>query len=199
MSYEDGSRSNINAFHEYKKLLHNGNKTEEVKMSSLLDSALTDTQRQSVEIHDQYMKQMQNMKCNPNCLGENKHPNSTIYGPAREKLLQEAVEIVHKDRAADYGKPENNFKRIAELWTVYFDSRFTPHDVAIMMMLVKVARLANNPDHRDSAVDIAGYAACLAECQIPSRLKCAKQTAITAVDIQLDSLKNSQEAGREFD
>jgi hypothetical protein len=34
----------------------------------------------------------------------------------------------------------------------------TPYDVAMMMLLVKVARLMHSPGHQDSHIDIAGYA-----------------------------------------
>lgn len=35
----------------------------------------------------------------------------------------------------------------------------TEQDHAVMMILVKIARLQHSPEHRDSAVDIAGYTA----------------------------------------
>lgn len=38
-------------------------------------------------------------------------------------------------------------------------SRVRPQDVALMMIAVKVIRAAKNPGHKDSWVDIAGYAA----------------------------------------
>ena len=40
----------------------------------------------------------------------------------------------------------------------------TAKDVAAMMMLVKVARFANDPAHRDNLVDICGYAALIERC-----------------------------------
>lgn len=92
----------------------------------------------------------------------------------RAKLLDTAMEITHHDRNANYGNPEDNFQHIANLWNSYLRvSRpqaplLIPADVAVMNMLIKVARLGNNPNHYDSAVDIAGYAACLADCQHPS-------------------------------
>ena len=43
------------------------------------------------------------------------------------------------------------------------DHEFQIEDVGIMMMLVKVARLMENPHHQDSWVDIAGYSAITAE------------------------------------
>jgi hypothetical protein len=33
-----------------------------------------------------------------------------------------------------------------------------------MMVLVKVARFANDPDHRDNLVDMCGYAALIERC-----------------------------------
>lgn len=88
----------------------------------------------------------------------------------RSRLLQEAMQITHHDRNANYGNPEDNFQHIANLWNNYLNvSRpnieLTKADVAVMNMLIKVARLGNNPNHHDSAVDIAGYAACLSDCQ----------------------------------
>jgi hypothetical protein len=85
----------------------------------------------------------------------------------RENVLDEAKKCVLHDRNSTYGKPEDNFRRIAELWTTYLNIRpkdvgapITPTDVAQMMLLMKVARLAHNPTHKDSWVDGIGYLAC---------------------------------------
>lgn len=90
----------------------------------------------------------------------------------RELLLREAESIVVGSRNTAYGNPEDNFRNIASLWNAYLvaqtpgiASDLTPQDVAHMMILMKMARLATNPAHRDSLVDIAGYAACAADCQ----------------------------------
>lgn len=94
-----------------------------------------------------------------------------VFDTKRSKLLQQAHEITHHDRNANYGNPEDNFQHIANLWNSYLNVRrpeaaiLTKQDVATMNMLIKVARLGNNPNHHDSALDIAGYAACLADCQ----------------------------------
>jgi hypothetical protein len=84
--------------------------------------------------------------------------------------------MVNGSRLQDYGKPEDNFLRIARLWNTHLlnsgildslsdESKIiTPADVATMVILLKVARLCNSPDHLDSWIDIAGYAACGAEC-----------------------------------
>jgi hypothetical protein len=89
---------------------------------------------------------------------------------ARARLLAEATKITAVDRNKAYGNPEDNFANIANLWKAYWkaqgaDVSCTPCDVANLMILMKVARLATNLTHRDSLVDIAGYAACGADCQ----------------------------------
>lgn len=82
----------------------------------------------------------------------------------REELLDAAKLIVTGDREDDYGTPENSFAEIAVLWNTYLETYISSEDVAVMMMLLKVARLKHSR-HRsvDSWVDIAGYAACGAE------------------------------------
>jgi hypothetical protein len=97
---------------------------------------------------------------------------------ARQELLEEAIKITTSDRNKSYGNPEDNFTNIANLWTEYLKAKETAHsdvtrirritaaDVAQMMVLMKIARLATNPGHRDSALDVAGYAACLADIQV---------------------------------
>ena len=94
----------------------------------------------------------------------------------RQEVLDAASAAVNGSRDADYGKPEDNFSRIARLWNGHLinigliqpspqkDGYLEPSDVAVLLLLVKVARLAETPNHRDSWVDIAGYAACGAEC-----------------------------------
>jgi hypothetical protein len=56
------------------------------------------------------------------------------------------------------------------MWNAYTSAKNTDNhslnakDVAAMMVLLKTARLANNPEHRDSLVDICGYAALIERC-----------------------------------
>ena len=54
------------------------------------------------------------------------------------------------------------------MWDVYINNtnsrEINAKDVAAMMMLVKVARFANDPSHRDNLVDICGYAALIERC-----------------------------------
>lgn len=51
---------------------------------------------------------------------------------------------------------------IAQLWTVYTGHTFTQKDVAMMMALLKAARIKSG-EKADSFVDLAGYAACAGE------------------------------------
>lgn len=82
----------------------------------------------------------------------------------REKLLDEARRIVCGDRDRQYGKPEDNFEKISKLWSYYLTYPISKGDVAMMMILLKVAREGEKHKH-DNLVDIAGYAACAAECE----------------------------------
>lgn len=78
----------------------------------------------------------------------------------RADILEEAKRIVTRDRADAYGSAERNFALIAAYWSDHLDHPVTAADVAVMMTQLKLARLKANPGHRDSWVDVAGYAAC---------------------------------------
>lgn len=80
----------------------------------------------------------------------------------REEILEQAKICVCGHRQSDYGTPEDNFNRIGKLWSAYMDIEFTAKDVAIMMALLKVARIKAG-NSIDSAIDLAGYAACAGE------------------------------------
>lgn len=83
----------------------------------------------------------------------------------REKLLDEAKAIVCGDRDRQYGKPEDSFYVIAKLWSAYTLCCLDERDVAMMMILLKVARDVSGESKRDNLIDIVGYAACAAECK----------------------------------
>ena len=83
----------------------------------------------------------------------------------RQILLDDAARIVSGARETTYGGPEKSFTTIAALWSAYAGLQLAPHDVAAMQALVKLARIkGSRGEHRDSWVDLAGYAACGAEC-----------------------------------
>ena len=87
----------------------------------------------------------------------------TINQTIRERVLDRAKECVCGHRHEDYGSPEDSFGTIAQLWTVYTGHLVTAKDVAMMMALLKIARIMGNRATEDSFVDLAGYAACGAE------------------------------------
>lgn len=95
-----------------------------------------------------------------------------------EDLLREALNIVTGARRQSYGPPEDNFATIAGLWSTFLhrlgidftdpEQRIGAPVVAAMMVLTKVARLAETLNHKDSWLDIAGYAACGWRCVAPA-------------------------------
>jgi predicted NUDIX family NTP pyrophosphohydrolase len=86
-----------------------------------------------------------------------------LVSSIRREILREAAKAVDGDRQDAYGNPEDNLGRIARLWAAFLNIDISTTDVASMMILLKIARETNM--HRyDNWVDIAGYAACGAEC-----------------------------------
>lgn len=92
----------------------------------------------------------------------------------RSHLLQEAEKIITTDRNKSYGEPDEDFQRIAAIASAmgfriekdtgvdgFTSSRpLTGSDVARFMIALKLSRLSWMPTHRDSWLDIAGYAGC---------------------------------------
>ena len=79
-------------------------------------------------------------------------------------VLDEAKDIIYGDREKTYGKPSKNLETIAVFWSEYIGTKLSAKDVAVMMVLLKAARLRNDLTHRDSVVDICGYAALIERC-----------------------------------
>ena len=95
----------------------------------------------------------------------------------RAECLAKAKECVCGQREQDYGSPESSFSAIANLWNAYYGSDFTAKDVAMMMALLKIARISTGTATVDSFVDLAGYAAC--GCEIATELKSRSATDLT--------------------
>lgn len=100
----------------------------------------------------------------------------------RTDILNMTNETVNKQRQDCYGRPEDSFTSIAAFWTAHLRARrlmdiedeISTSDVAVMMVLLKCARIASGEKvHLDNWVDIAGYAACGGE--IESRVNERKQ------------------------
>ena len=85
----------------------------------------------------------------------------------RQEILLAASQSV-AEKEVDYGSPSENFETVAQLWNAILGKKTLKEplcacDVAMMMVAFKLARLCEAPDHTDSQVDIAGYAALMSE------------------------------------
>lgn len=70
---------------------------------------------------------------------------------------------VLEERRDEYGEAADQFKAIAARWSITLDMPVSPAQVALCMIDLKLARLAYDPRHVDSIVDVIGYAALLRE------------------------------------
>lgn len=89
----------------------------------------------------------------------------------RAEILEEARKCVCGEREQEYGTPENNFTLIGKLWEAYTGHPFSAKDVAMMLALLKVARIKTGVKG-DSFVDLAGYAACAGEIATQTCERC---------------------------
>ena len=83
----------------------------------------------------------------------------------RDDILDSAKSIINGERQGTYGKAENSFAIIAQMWTAYLGKELSSSDVANMMVLMKVARNANGVYKDDNWIDICGQAALGGEIQ----------------------------------
>lgn len=88
--------------------------------------------------------------------------------PEAERLLTKALEVV-RNRRPLYGGPREHFKRTVGMINAAFASilnrPLTEADWALFMTLDKVSRYLGPTKTSDQITDLAGYAACLAECE----------------------------------
>ena len=78
----------------------------------------------------------------------------------RSEILDLAKTYVTQDRAATHGNAERNFGLIAVYWSAHLDANVTAADVAVMMTLLKLARLKSNIGNLENWTDGCGYLAC---------------------------------------
>lgn len=83
----------------------------------------------------------------------------------KNDILEKAKSIINGERKGTYGKAEDNFSVIAQMWTAYLGQDITSADVANMMILMKVARNSSGVYKDDNWIDICGYAALGGEIQ----------------------------------
>ena len=93
----------------------------------------------------------------------------------RDKILEEALHCVSGDREQDYGSPESNFRTISLLWSIYIQRLgrvyLEEKDVAAMLALLKIARIASGHAKTDNWIDLAGYAACGGEIESEQKVQ----------------------------
>lgn len=85
--------------------------------------------------------------------------STTRHTTSRYDILDAAYDAVTQ-RLEHYGKPEDNFAIIAEYWSTFTGIDLEAWQVAVMLVLLKIARTHTDHTHIDSWVDMAGYAAC---------------------------------------
>lgn len=90
--------------------------------------------------------------------------------PPAEQLLLQALEVI-RDRRPKYGGPRQHFRRTVGMINAAFGEilkrPLTEADWAVIMTLDKVARYMGPTKTADGPIDLAGYAACLAEVAGP--------------------------------
>jgi hypothetical protein len=79
-----------------------------------------------------------------------------------ENLLLQTAEII-KERRTAYGHSKTMMASVARRWSETLGQTVTPEEVVLCLIDLKLARLAHDPQHRDSILDVAGYAAVLDE------------------------------------
>lgn len=90
---------------------------------------------------------------------------------APKSMLQQADDLINGQRQKDYGDKLRNFTQIAMGMQMVLATKLLPgalitaNDVALLMIQVKIARLAKSPDHKDSQIDVAGYIGCMDKLQ----------------------------------
>ena len=137
-------------------------------MEQARDAAMKAEQRKTEEAFEQCAEDEEHCRCE--CAeGPKSTPHATAFEqepPPRWLALAEAQGKITGtgERERTYGDPTENFTRIADALNAlgYLGpvGKIHPHDVAVIMMVVKLSRIVNSPHHLDSYIDIAGYAAC---------------------------------------
>jgi hypothetical protein len=86
------------------------------------------------------------------------NPDTSTHTDCPQSLLSEAQKII-EERGKDYGDINQSFERIAKFWSAYKGVEITPHEVADMMILLKISRNVTSRK-KDNLLDIVGYAEC---------------------------------------
>jgi hypothetical protein len=83
----------------------------------------------------------------------------------RKKIMKAAADLMDGERAKDYGDAFEMHRRIAAGWTEILGVEVKPHEAALCMAWLKIARLVETPGHEDSYVDLVAYGSLAGEIQ----------------------------------
>ena len=121
-----------------------------------------------------------------------------------EHLLDRASAVVGHRRGT-HGAPDSVFERVATRWSQVLGTTVTPAQVVICLLDLKIARLAHDPTHCDSLVDMIGYSVLLHElvrdasaegpavhAELAEHKGC---TGIAAAELPLESARTRGNAG----
>lgn len=90
-------------------------------------------------------------------------------GTSHAEQLLEVAQATVRQRRSTYGPPREHFARTVAAVNAIFAHKLreplTEGDWAMVMILDKCARHQGASKSSDTPVDLAGYAACLAECE----------------------------------
>lgn len=73
-------------------------------------------------------------------------------------LLDQAKSLIYEDRHDAYGEYTTNAENLAQMLSIVLGFPVQRAQVPLILCVVKLSRLANDPTHTDSWVDLAGYA-----------------------------------------
>lgn len=71
-------------------------------------------------------------------------------------ITNEALKLLAA-RGAVYGTVRDNHERIARIANEITGQSLLAHDIAMILLAVKLSRIAQSPDHADSYVDAINY------------------------------------------
>ena len=73
------------------------------------------------------------------------------------QILADASALIDGDRDRQHGNRKANHTQVAGLWSAFLGVQVTPVDAAIMLALLKIARIQVGAPNRDNFVDACGY------------------------------------------
>jgi len=80
-----------------------------------------------------------------------------------EDILRDAMVCTAESRNKTHGDKIKNHCNIAELWSWWLKKEISAHDVAMMMSLLKIARMKTGSLNKDDFVDGSAYIAIAGE------------------------------------